>query len=108
MSKVWAMREDYDLHFSGRYLLYKVANSVKIPICFGMLGRFRLVCVETMGTYVCSFQTQTSLKESKNLIEVATALVSLYDGRELLSMYDDIETTDLRLYRSQRSSADQA
>ena len=46
---------------------------------------------------MCTFQAQTSLEQSKDLVEVAAALVRLYDRWELLGVDDDVETANLCL-----------
>ena len=51
-----------------------------------------------MGT----LQTQASLKKLKNLVKVAATFIQLDDGRKLLRMDDDVETTNLRLWTTVR------
>ena len=47
------------------------------------------------------FQTETSLEKSKDLVEVATTLVSLNDCRQFLGMDHDVETANLCLWQAE-------
>ena len=47
-------------------------------------------------THVRAFETETSLKQADDLVEVPSPLVHLDERAELLSVHNDVETTNLR------------